>query len=112
MLAQALSDQLHRLGAFCTSPLPLSESDKLTFDVLADQQDKIVAKLASWGWAPKPYNSGVRFRPEGNSVLPAPSMSFEIALPRTKPAVGTQKHGAHGELSDPVERAKRKLHGY
>jgi hypothetical protein len=89
--------------------MPLSESDKLQFDVLDSEQDKIIAKLASWGWCPRPCGSGMRFKPQGTGVLPAPSMSFEIALPRTKPPAGTQSH--FGERSKPGERQRRKMHG-
>jgi len=108
--AQALADQLHRLGAWCVSPLPLAEGSKLRFDVLNDQRDAIIAKLISWGWYPRPCGSSVRIAPAGTGNLPQPAMSYEIALPKTTAATPTQTH--HGELVDLAQKAKRKLHAY
>lgn len=108
-LAQALAEQLEKLGVQCVSPLPLAEGDKLRLDVLNDQRDAIISKLISWGWAPRPCNSSVRFVREGNGVVPAASMIYEIALPQTKAPVATQTHS--GELADAADKARRRKLG-
>ena len=107
-LAQALADQLHKLGVRCTSPLPLEETKNLLFDVLNDERDAIISKLASWGWHPKPCNSSMRFVRQGMGHVPAASTIFELALPPSRPPAGTRSHNGF-ELADAAEKARTNL---
>ena len=108
-LAQSLADQLRRIGAHCTSPLPLREGDALRFDVLNNECDAVLGKLATWGWSPKPRDKGVRFVRQDMGVIPAPTTFYEIDLPPSKEPEGTQTH--FGELADPAVKARKKRLG-
>jgi len=57
--AQALADQLHKLGALVVNPMPLADSARLRFHVKCDASEALCAKLASWGWSPRPVGESV-----------------------------------------------------
>ena len=109
-LASALAEQLRRLGAWCTSPLPLADNAALRFDVKRDACELVCGKLLSWGWRPFPLGETTRVLPSGNGALPQQVMVYELMLPKDKPPPPARQ-SIFGELADPAEKARKKRLG-
>ncbi len=84
-LALSMMEELQRLGAWVVNPQPLRD-DKMKFEVLNDQRESVLAKLASWDWNPRPCDMGARFIPSGNGASLQPTTLYELALPRDEEA--------------------------
>src|SRR5262245_35276588 len=81
--AQAIAAELHRLGAWVVSPMPLADNAALRWQVLDTDREAILEKVSSWGWSAALKNTVPRFTPRG----PVPSSVYEIDLPRPRQAV-------------------------
>src|SRR5262245_48225948 len=81
--AQAIAAELERLGAWCISPMPLNEDNRLRFQVLTSGCESILQRIGEWGWSPILCNHGLRFTPRGAE----PSIIYEIDIPRTRQPV-------------------------
>jgi len=77
-VAQALKDEIHRLGGYVLNPMPLPPSEKLRFQFLAGPAcNDSVEKLRALGWEPVLRNSGLRFCLSGTAE---PCNTYEIQI--------------------------------
>ena len=90
-----------------TDAAPL-QSERLRFEVLDDQRESILEKLATWEWRCRPCGSGSRIVPEGNGAVMRPTSAYELEIPRDKAAAPATPAG--GDLS-PAEY-KKLLEGF
>jgi hypothetical protein len=90
--AEALAAQIHKMGAWVTSAMPLDDSARLRFQVLDKDRDAVIAKLASWDWSPALCDNLPRVCSGG--FLPA--WTYSIDLPRPLPKVDDRK--IYGEI--------------
>src|SRR5262245_49977285 len=81
--AQAIAAELHKLGAWVVSPMPLADNQSLRWQVLDVDREAILEKVFSWNWSAALKNTVPRFTARG----PAPSSVYEIDLPRERQAV-------------------------
>jgi hypothetical protein len=97
--AEALAREIARMGGWVTNSLPLSDTANLRFQVLDANRDTIIAKLASWDWAPVPVSIQPRITQGG--WQPASIYEIQIEAPRQlvaddrmiqrEPAIKTEK---------------------
>ena len=92
--------ELQKLGTWVTNAMPLSD-DKMRFEVLNDQRETVLAKLASWDWHPRPCDMGARFIPSGNGAVLQPTTLYELLAAREE---APKPHGA--EVINPEEWRK------
>ena len=64
------------------NPQPLQD-ERLRFEVLNDQREQVLEKLASWDWHPRPCDMGVRIIPSGNGAAMQPTTCMS-GLPRER----------------------------
>src|SRR5262245_56122090 len=100
--AQSLTYELQRMGAFVISPAPLRDDANLRFQVLDDDRDFVLAKLATWNWSPILCGTVPRFTPRG----PSPATTYEINLPRPRQQVPDDRKIPRGELSEKAMNAE------
>lgn len=81
----SIMTELHRLGAWVVNPQPLRD-ERMRFEVLNDQRESVLEKLASWDWHPRPCDMGTRIVPSGNGAVLRPTTLYELDLPRDKEA--------------------------
>jgi hypothetical protein len=101
--ADALMRELHRLGAWVVSPLPLRDDAQLTFHVLDTDRSQILQKLSEWGWGtctlagstPRITNRGM----EAATV-------YQLDLPRDRQLVADDRVKAVGVSDDSNRREK------
>jgi len=93
--AQALAHSINGMGAWVTSPLPLDDKAKLRFQVMDNDRDAVISKLASWDWSPVPVSFLPRITPQGMQ----PAMLYEINLPPDTPA-GVDDRMIRGEIAE------------
>jgi hypothetical protein len=98
--AASLTHQLQLMGAFVVSPLPLADHAPLRFQVLDDDRDFILSKLASWNYLPALKNTVPRMTNRG----PEPSSVYEINLPKPRVVVVDTRIVPRGEV---VEQERR-----
>jgi hypothetical protein len=76
--AESLARELHLMGAWVTSPMPLDNSAKLRFQVLDADRSAVIEKLNSWNWSPAFVSILPRVCPDGMKL----ASLYEIDLPR------------------------------
>jgi hypothetical protein len=79
--AESLARELHLMGAWVTSPMPLDNGAKLRFQVLDTDRNAVVEKLSSWNWSPAFVSILPRVCPDGMKL----ASLYEIDLPRENP---------------------------
>jgi hypothetical protein len=79
--AESLARELHLMGAWVTSPMPLDGNSKLRFQVLDQDRNAVVEKLSSWNWSPSFVSALPRICPDGWKL----ASLYEIDLPRENP---------------------------
>jgi hypothetical protein len=95
-VVQALTDELHRLGAFVVS---WPGSERLRFQVLSPQCESTLQKLRDLGFDPMFCNSGLRF--ERNAAEPC--NTYEIYIePERQPI---QDDRIRGELASSAPKS-------
>jgi hypothetical protein len=99
--AQALTQELQRLGAFVLSPMPLNDDAKLRFQVLDDDREFLLGKISSWGWSPTLQGAVPRFTPQGGLR----STIYELDLPHPRQAA-VDDRTIRGELSNKAVNAE------
>jgi hypothetical protein len=50
--AESLAREINRMGAWVINPMPLDANAKPRFQVLDDNREKVLEKLAGWDWSP------------------------------------------------------------
>src|SRR5262245_61885747 len=93
--AAAIAGELHRLGAWVVSPMPLADNQALPWQVLDSDREAVLEKVSSWGWSAALKNTVPRFTPRG----PLPSSVYEIDLPRPRQAV-VDTRTIRGEIAE------------
>jgi hypothetical protein len=91
-VVQALTDELHRLGAFVVS---WPGSERLRFQVLSPQCESTLQKLRDLGFESVFCNSGLRF--VRNAAEPC--NTYEIDLPKPRQPVADDRT-IRGELAN------------
>jgi hypothetical protein len=81
--AAAIAGELHRLGAWVVSPLPLDDKQALRWVVLDTDREAVLEKVVGWGWSPILKNTVPRMTAKG----PEPATTYEIDLPRPRQVV-------------------------
>jgi hypothetical protein len=76
--AAAIAGELHRLGAWVVSPMPLDDKQALRWVVVDADREAVLGKVVGWGWSPILKNTVPRFTARG----PVPATCYEIDLPR------------------------------
>jgi hypothetical protein len=76
--AESLAHELHSMGAWCVSPMPLDGNSKLRFQVLDADRNAIIEKLSSWNWSPTFVSTLPRICPDGWKL----ASLYELDLPR------------------------------
>src|SRR5262245_3532957 len=76
--AEALTAELHKLGAFVVSPMPLRDNARLRFQMLDKDRDAILQKLSSWNWHAIYCNNLPRVGPAGMIA----ASTYEIEIPK------------------------------
>lgn len=82
-MVTSIMEELQKLGCFVTDAAPL-HAERLRFEVLDDQRELILEKLATWEWSCRPCGTGSRIIPEGNGAVMRPTTSYELTIPREK----------------------------
>src|SRR5262245_41135751 len=100
--AEKLMRWLQNMGAFVTNPMPLDPGQKLRFDVLNPDRERVLEELRKQDWTP--ITGVVRMRFYRDELVPC--TSFEIALPSDQPVV--QDRTIYGEVVDPAKKAADK----
>ena len=67
----------------------------MRFEVLNDEREQVLEKLAAWDWHPRPCDMGVRIIPMGNGAAMRATTVYELALPRDQRGSKTQGGGGH-----------------
>src|SRR5262245_33095676 len=98
--AQAIAAELHKLGAWVVSPMPLADNQALRWQVLDVDREAILEKVSSWGWSAALKNTVPKFTPGG----PLPSSVYEIDLPRERQVVVDTRR-IPGEISEQKKSA-------
>src|SRR5262249_6585248 len=92
--AQSLAHEIHQLGGWCLSPMPLDNNVRLRFQVLDADRDAVIEKLSSWDWSPVFCGTYPRICHNGWHSANV----YEIDLPRERQFVHDGR--IHGELAD------------
>ena len=74
--AAAIARESHQLGAAVTCPLPLQAGKRLRFEVVDDQREAVLGKIADWGWPVAWRGASGRFSYDGLK----PSTVYEITI--------------------------------
>src|SRR5262245_2521565 len=99
--AQAIAAELHKLGAWVVSPMPLADNQALRWQVLDSDREAILEKVSSWGWSAALKCCVPRFTARG----PLPSSVYENDLPRPRqPVVDTRT--IRGEVAEHKKSAE------
>jgi hypothetical protein len=76
--AEVLKHQLHQLGAIVVNAMPLSpDSPGLRFQILDNERDAMLRKLAEWDWTPTLISTGPRFCLDGTA---RPCSTYELRV--------------------------------
>src|SRR5262245_7081624 len=78
--AESLAHELHKLGAWVCSPMPLNDFNPLRYQVLDEHRQAVTQRLSEWGWSPTWCGSMPRVTPRGFEQ--ASLFKIEIPLPR------------------------------
>src|SRR5262245_26480600 len=98
--AAAIAGELHRLGAWVVSPMPLPHNQSLRWQVLDVDREAILEKVSSWGWSAALKCCVPRF----TAQAPTPSSVYEIDLPRERQAV-VDTRTIRGEIAEQKKSA-------
>ena len=99
--AAAIAGELHRLGAWVVSPMPLADNQSLRWQVLDTDREAILEKVSSWGWSAVLKCTVPRFTAGG----PSPSSVYEIDLPRERQPVPVDTRTIRGEIAEQKKTA-------
>src|SRR5262245_11320908 len=99
--AAAIAGELHRLGAWVISPMPLADNQSLRWQVLDVDREAILEKVSSWGWSAALKCTVPRFTARG----PSPSSIYEIDLPRERQPVPQDRSIPHSEIAERKQTA-------
>jgi hypothetical protein len=94
--AAAIAGELHKLGAWVTSPLPLDDNYALRWQVLDCDREAVLEKASSWGWNATLKHCIPRFTGRG----PEPSSVYEIDLPRPRQVVIDTRTVPRSEIAE------------
>src|SRR5262245_29262150 len=106
--AEALCQELRKLGAEVINPLPLDDNSKLKFQMLDSDKDRIITEICSWGWTPQYVQAHPRFSYAGL----IPGSLYEIDLPRPRVSVSDDIKGEFAEDKATREQRRREAERY
>src|SRR5262245_64639266 len=107
--AEALCQELRKLGAEVINPLPLDDNSKLRFQMLDSDKDRIITEICSWGWTPQYVQAHPRFSYAGL----IPGSLYEIDLPRPRMTVNDDRiQGEFAEDKATREARRREVERY
>jgi hypothetical protein len=98
--ADALMRELHRLGAWVVSPLPLRDDAQLTFQVLDTDRSQILPKLSEWGWGTTLAGNTPRITNRGMEAATV----YQLDLPRDRQPIADDR--VKGTVSEYNRREK------
>jgi hypothetical protein len=75
-LAEALKDEIHKLGGFVISPMPLADNARMRFQLL-QPDEKALQRLRDLAFDPILISYGLRF--QNNAAVPC--ATYEIFIP-------------------------------
>jgi hypothetical protein len=93
--AQSIAAELHRLGAWVVTPLPLDSCANLRFQLLDKDRDKVLEKLASWEYLPSLCSSFPRITANGMEA----ATIYELALEPERQPIPDDRRAIYGEIA-------------
>jgi hypothetical protein len=100
--AESLAREINRMGAWVINPMPLDANAKLRFQVLDDNREKVLEKLAGWDWSPSLCGTFPRICLDGMK----PANVYEIDLPPERQPVADDRIPGEIAKRDPeLEKA-------
>jgi hypothetical protein len=103
--ARDLARELELMGAWCLTPLPLSDDAKgLRVQILDTERDKVITELCAAGWLPTFLQGHPRFTPGG--LIPA--SLFEIAIERERQLVSDDRPKVPNDIAEFAKREEKR----
>lgn len=105
--AEAMRQQLNNIGCNVINIMPLSPHRHLQFQVLGDEREAMLQRLASWGWLPTLITSGPCFCLDGTARA---AFTYELKVEADRQEIPRDDIKQDDVVSKEIKEF-RKLHG-